>query len=78
MSGQEENLQEVDQNWYQKLKTFVKASYIEMTQHVTWSKYDELQSSSVLVLIASLIFAIVIGLIDAGFSSLLDAFYGSF
>ncbi len=63
---------------FAKLKHFTKASYVEMTQHVTWSKYESLQSSSVLVLIASLIFAVVIGLIDAGFRTLLDAFYGSF
>jgi len=80
MAKQGEASQEVakEEGAFQRLKSFVKASYIEMTQHVTWPKYDELQSSSVLVLIASLIFAVVIGLIDAGFSSLLDAFYGSF
>ncbi|WP_020532674.1 preprotein translocase subunit SecE [Flexithrix dorotheae] len=60
------------------LKKFLKESYIEMTQHVTWAKYSELQSSSVLVLVASLIFALLIGVIDAGFKSVLEMFYGSF
>lgn len=64
--------------FYLKVKKFLKDSYIEVTQHVTWSKYDELQSSSILVLIASLIFAVLIGLIDAGFRTILDAFYSSF
>ncbi len=60
------------------LKKFLKESYIEMTQHVTWAKYGELQSSSILVLVASLIFALLIGVIDAGFKSVLEMFYGSF
>jgi len=63
---------------FEKVKVFLKDSYTEMTQHVTWSSYKELQNSSILVLVASLIFALVIGLIDAGFRTVLDAFYGSF
>ncbi|MFC0185101.1 preprotein translocase subunit SecE [Pseudarcicella hirudinis] len=38
-----------------KLSHFVKASWEEVTQNVTWPKFSELQSSSFLVLIASLI-----------------------
>ncbi len=61
-----------------KFIDFCKDSYTEMTQHVTWSSYSELQESSILVLVASLIFAIVIGLMDFAFRTVLDAFYGSF
>ncbi|MBT29762.1 MAG: preprotein translocase subunit SecE [Thalassobius sp.] len=63
---------------FNKIKIFLKDSYVEMTQHVTWSSYRELQNSSILVLVASLIFALVIGVIDAGFRTVLDMFYGSF
>ncbi|WP_431733757.1 preprotein translocase subunit SecE [Chondrinema litorale] len=63
---------------FDKIKIFLKDSYVEMTQHVTWSSYRELQNSSILVLVASLIFALVIGVIDAGFRTVLDMFYGSF
>ncbi|MDW7690342.1 preprotein translocase subunit SecE [Flammeovirgaceae bacterium SG7u.111] len=63
---------------FTKIKNFIKESYNEMIHHVTWSKYDELQSSSVLVLIASFIFALLIGLIDTVFKYGLDLFYGSF
>jgi preprotein translocase subunit SecE len=49
-----------------------------MTEHVTWTKYSELQNNSILVLIASLIFALVIGLVDFLFDKGLDWFYKSF
>ena len=58
-----------------KLKSFVLESYDEMRHKVSWPKYPELQSSSVLVLIASLIFALLIGLIDLGFDNIMDWFY---
>ncbi|WP_420581868.1 preprotein translocase subunit SecE [Reichenbachiella sp.] len=57
------------------LINFFKESYDEMVHKVTWSKYSELQSSSILVLVASLIFAIFIGIIDFGFDNLLKWFY---
>lgn len=58
-----------------KLTAFLKESYEEMSQHVTWPSYSELQNSSVVVLVASLIFALVIGLIDAVFNLGLDTLY---
>jgi preprotein translocase subunit SecE len=45
---------------------------------VTWSKYSELQSSAVLVLVASTIFALLIGAIDWVFKTGLQAFYTGF
>lgn len=61
-----------------KLKTFIKESVDEMRNKVSWPKYSELQSSSVLVLVASLIFALVIGLIDIVFKETMDWFYAAF
>ena len=61
-----------------KIISFFKESYQEMTEHVTWTKYSELQNHSLLVLIASLIFAIVIGLMDVAFDKGLAEFYQSF
>ena len=58
-----------------KLTQFVRDSYTEMMEHVTWLTYKELQSSSVLVLVASIIFALVIGLMDFTFKELLQAIY---
>ena len=60
-----------------KLVQFVKDSYEEMKTNVSWPSRVELQNSATLVLIASLIFAIVIGVVDLGFKEGLDAFYNS-
>lgn len=61
-----------------KFVQFLKDSYTEMTENVSWSTFKELQQSSVLVLVASLIFAIVIGLVDVAFNESLKAFYDAF
>ncbi|MCS7019985.1 MAG: preprotein translocase subunit SecE [Cytophagales bacterium] len=61
-----------------KVIEFLRESKTEMTEHVTWTKYSELQNNSILVLIASLIFALVIGLVDFLFDQGLDWFYKSF
>ncbi|MFM7485446.1 MAG: preprotein translocase subunit SecE, partial [Cytophagales bacterium] len=50
----------------------------EIKNNVTWPKFSELQSSAILVLVASLIFALVIGFIDLGFKNALAWFYKEF
>ncbi|MDH5396531.1 MAG: preprotein translocase subunit SecE [Cyclobacteriaceae bacterium] len=62
----------------QKLKKFVLESVDEMKHKVSWPKYNELQSSSVLVLVASLIFALVIWVIDLAFENSMGWFYNNF
>ena len=59
----------------EKLKNYILDSIDEIRNKVSWPKFNELQSSAILVLVASLIFAIVIGLIDLGFSNGLTWFY---
>ena len=61
-----------------KLTQFVKESYEEMRSNVSWPSRLELQNSAVLVLVASLVFAIVIGLVDLAFKNGLNWFYQSF
>lgn len=61
-----------------KLVSYFKDSYNEMINHVTWSTYPELQSSAVLVLVASLILTGVISVMDFAFKEALEAFYSSF
>ena len=63
---------------FKKLKTLIKESKNEMLNHVTWAPFSELQRNSILVLVASLIFALVIGVMDAGFGRALEAFYTTF
>ncbi|UII27768.1 preprotein translocase subunit SecE [Fulvivirga maritima] len=62
----------------QKLKSFILESYDEMKNKVTWPKYSELQNSSILVLVASFIFALLIGLMDYVFQTGMDFFYDQF
>lgn len=61
-----------------KVKDYIMASVDEIRNKVTWPKFSELQSSAILVLVASLIFAIVIGMIDLGFKNILSWFYREF
>lgn len=62
----------------EKVKNYILESIDEIRTKVSWPKFQELQSSAILVLIASLIFAIVIGVIDLGFNNVLEWFYEEF
>ena len=59
----------------EKIKNYILDSIDEIRNKVSWPKFNELQSSAILVLVASLIFAIVIGLIDLSFKKGLTWFY---
>jgi preprotein translocase subunit SecE len=61
-----------------KVIEFLKESRIEMLENVTWTKYAELQNNSILVLIASLIFAMLIGVVDFALDRGLNVFYQLF
>ena len=56
---------------------YIKESYIELTQKVTWPTWRELQSSAVLVLVAAFIIALVILAMDQAIHFLLTSFYTS-
>ena len=53
-------------------------SYDEMKNKVSWPKLRDLQNSSVLVLVASLIFALMIGSFDWVFDNSAEWFYTQF
>ena len=61
-----------------KLKNYIAESWDEIKNKVTWSKYSELQGSAILVLVASAIFALVIGAMDWVFKSGIQWFYREF
>jgi preprotein translocase subunit SecE len=61
-----------------KLSKYFRDTVEEMRYKVTWPSFEELQKSAGLVLIGSLVFAIVVGVMDVTFESLLKAFYNSF
>jgi len=54
---------------------FIKDSYTEMSQKVTWPTWSQLQSSAVVVLVAAIIIALVVFVMDKGSTSVLELFY---
>jgi preprotein translocase subunit SecE len=62
----------------QKLTTFLKESWSEMRYKVTWPTYSKLQNSSILVLVGTVIFALVIFVIDLAFDNATEWFYNAF
>lgn len=59
----------------QKMKTYVKESFRELVSKVTWPTWKSLQSSAILVMVASLIFAIVIMAMDFSFETIMKNIY---
>jgi len=57
-----------------KVVQFIKESYEEMTQKVTWPTWGDLQNSAVLVLVASAIISLVILAMDKGANYILETF----
>ncbi len=56
---------------------FLKESYVEMTQKVTWPTWLELQNSAILVLVASVIISLLILAMDETAGNALKMFYNS-
>jgi preprotein translocase subunit SecE len=60
-----------------KVTEYIKESYEELTTKVTWPTWTELQNSAVLVLVAAIIIALIVLLMDQSFGRLLQYFYKS-
>ena len=54
---------------------YVKESYNELVQKVSWPSFPQLQSSTIVVMVASAIFAIVVLLMDISFENIMAAIY---
>jgi len=59
-----------------KVVSYLKDSYEELVHKVSWPSWSELQSSAIVVSIASLIIALVVYLMDISVRSVLEALYG--
>jgi preprotein translocase subunit SecE len=57
------------------LVNYVKEAYAELLHKVSWPTFKELQSSTILVMVASLCFAIVVLAMDLAFENLMKAVY---
>ncbi|MBQ4280453.1 MAG: preprotein translocase subunit SecE [Rikenellaceae bacterium] len=58
-----------------RVVNYVKESYKELVQKVSWPSWAQLQSSAIVVMVASLIFALVIVAMDLTFENLMKAIY---
>ena len=58
-----------------KFINYLKESYAEMTKKVSWPSWDKLQNSAIVVMVASVIFAILIFAIDFCFQHLMSFIY---
>ena len=61
-----------------KKESYIKSSYDELINKVSWPTWSELQNSSIVVAIASIIIALIIYIMDSVFSNILDVFYSFF
>jgi len=61
-----------------KIVNYVKECYTELVEKVSWPTWKELQSSAIVVSIASLIIALVVLLMDESFRTILEGYYGLF
>ena len=54
---------------------YVKESYNELVNKVTWPTFPQLQGSTIVVMVASVIFAIVVLAMDLTFENLMAVIY---
>jgi preprotein translocase subunit SecE len=61
-----------------KLKLYFQEAYDELVHKVTWPTWKELQSSALVVMVASLIISLVIFVMDLTFRNMMEFIYGLF
>jgi len=62
-------------NFFKKIADYTKEAYNELVHKVSWPTQQELASSTIIVMTASLIMAVVIFGIDFVFESMVKFFY---
>ena len=58
-----------------KLQTYFKDSYNELVHKVSWPTWADLQSSAIVVMVASIIIALIVFLMDISFENLVQFIY---
>lgn len=61
-----------------KFGSYLKEAYSELMYKVSWPSWEELQNSTIIVMIASLLIGLIIFLIDKVFSMALSTYYHMF
>ena len=64
--------------FYLRMNNYIRECFNDLINKVTWPTWKELQNSSIVVAVASLIIAGIIYLMDSVFSRSLDIFYNIF
>ena len=58
-----------------KIVNYLKESYNELVHKVTWPTWSDLKSSALVVMVASLIFALIVFAMDTSFQKILEGIY---
>ena len=61
-----------------KLSAYIRDSYKEMGEKVTWPNWEQLQQSTMIVLAATIIITAMVWVMDLGVSSVLKFIYSLF
>lgn len=61
-----------------KISTYFRESYTELTEKVTWPSWLQLQQSTVIVLVATIIITALVWVMDFASQGLLKAIYSLF
>ena len=62
----------------EKIRSYIKDSYNELVHKVSWPSWSELQSSAIVVLIASLIIGLMVFGMDSVFQMIMKLLYSTF
>jgi preprotein translocase subunit SecE len=58
-----------------KITTYFRESYRELLEKVTWPSWTQLQQSTVIVLVATLLITLIVGIMDAVSGAVLHLIY---
>lgn len=61
-----------------KIKIYLQEAYDELVHKVTWPTWKELQSSALVVMVASFIISLLIFVMDLSFRNIMSFIYGLF
>jgi preprotein translocase subunit SecE len=61
-----------------KVKIYLQEAYDELIHKVTWPTWKELQSSALVVMVASFIISLLIFVMDLSFRNIMSFIYGLF
>lgn len=61
-----------------KFRLYLQEAYDELVHKVTWPTWKELQSSALVVMVASLIISLLIFAMDQSFRNIMEFIYGLF